>query len=209
MRIVIVGKTKMKGGICIGGLAEDTAQPLRLIPPGATCNPTTTPYDIGDIWEMDVKQRRNANPPHVEDHDVLKRKKVGTIANLAEWLRNKISPWTDEPSDLFDGTIKFRGSGTAYVAESGPLPNHSTGFWIVPRVLEYCPFVDVQGKEHPKFALAGSQRLVLPYVGLVPPVPSIPARTMIRLSLSRPWTTAPDHIKDERERHSVQLSGWF
>lgn len=180
-----------------------------MIPLKQSCNPTSTPYQIGDIWEMDIKKRLNLKAPHLEDCDVLKRKKIGSVPDLNGWLRNVTAPWNGEPSNLFDGAIKFRSSGSAYVSESGSLPSCSTGFWIVPRILEYCPFIDDQSIEHPRYVLSGSERLVLPYVGFDPPLKAIDARTLVRLSLSRAWTNAPEHLKEERDRHSVQLSGWY
>jgi len=209
MKVVIVGKTKMHGGVCIGAIAIDSLESMRLIPPGQACNPTSTPFAIGDLWDVDIKKRRKSNPPHVEDHDFFKRKKVGSLPELEVWLRTHIKTWTGLPADLFDGAIKFRGSSTAFVAESGPAPNQSTGFWVLPRMLEYCPFVDNQGKVHAKYALAGSAPIVLPYVGFAPPAKFINSGKLVRLSLSRPWKNAPENIKEERERHSVQLSGWF
>ena len=61
MKVVIVGKTKMHGGVCIGAIAIDSLESMRLIPPGQACNPTSTPFAIGDLWDVDIKKRRKSN----------------------------------------------------------------------------------------------------------------------------------------------------
>lgn len=198
----------MKNGVCVGGLVQNSLMPVRLIPPGALCNPNNTDYEIGDIWEVNATPRAGNTPPHVEDHDVQPGgTRVDSLPNLRQWLLENIEPWHGEPQNLFEGAVRFRQTGTAYVSESGPLPHHSTGFWVLPRVMEYSPFIDNDGKEHPKYSLNGIPTIVLPYVGLADPIQHIAAGTLVRLSLSRPWKSASN--VEERQRHSVQLSGWF
>jgi hypothetical protein len=35
-----------------------------------------------EVWDLDMMPRRRSAPRHVGDHDVLKRKKIDTVADL-------------------------------------------------------------------------------------------------------------------------------
>lgn len=205
MRVVIVGKTNMAHGICVGALIEETAQAVRLIPKGEFCNPRDTPFEVGDVWDLSIKPRAGTTPPHVEDHDILKAgKKVDEIADLGAWLRKNVSPWKGGRDVLFEGTLKFRSNGKAYVPEEGPLPSGSTGFWILPAKMTYAPST-WEGKVRPQYALHADPQLLIKYVGLTP-TPQLPAAltagTLVRLSLAHTFPADPNKL-------FLQLSGWY
>ncbi len=211
MRVVIVGKTKMKGGVCVGGLIEATGQSVRLIPKGASCNPSDTDFDVGEVWDLDIKPRAGVSPPHVEDHDILR---AGTLAHeiedLDEWLRENAEPWEGDRTALFAGTLEFRDNGTAYVPTAGELPDCSTGFWVLPNKMVYDPFVKGNGEEVPYYRLVSGNPVKMKYVGLLPvaQLPRVlPAGTLVRLSLAHAWPTAPR--EEDRDKLFLQLSGWF
>jgi hypothetical protein len=211
MRVVIVGKTKMKGGVCVGALIENTAQAVRLIPKGASCNPSDTDFDVGEVWDLDIRRRANTTRPHVEDHDILRPGAlVAEIEDLDDWLRENVEPWNGDRSALFDGTLEFRPNGTAYVLQGGDLPDCSTGFWILPNNMVYDPFVKGDGQEVPYYRLARGNPVKVKYVGLLPvaQLPKVlPAGTLARLSLAHTWPTAPR--AQDRDKFFLQLSGWF
>lgn len=211
MRIVIVGKTKMKGGVCVGGVVEDTGQAVRLIPKGASCNPKDTDFEVGEVWELDIKPRPHTTPPHTEDHDILRPGTfVGEIEDLDEWLRENVEPWQGDRTAPFNGTLHFRDNGTAYVLQGGDLPDCSTGFWILPNKLVYDPFVKGTGEEVPYYRLASTKPIKFPYVGLLPvaQLPKVlPAGTLVRLSLAHTWPNAPQ--PENRDKFFLQLSGWY
>lgn len=211
MRVVILGKTKMKGGVCIGGLIEDTGESVRLIPKGAYCNPIDCDFEIGEVWDLDMAQRPGATPPHVEDYDVLRPGKlVGEIEDLDEWLREHTAPWEGDRTAPFDGKLEFRDNGTAYVPAGAKLPTCSTGFWILPNKMLYDSFIKGSGEEVPYYRMAGSAPLKIKYVGLIPvsQLPRVlPAGTLVRLSLGHTWPSAPR--EEDRDKYFLQLSGWF
>jgi hypothetical protein len=202
-RVVIVGKTHMKNGICVGGIVVADGRPVRLLPVGQAWHQTNTPFQIGEIWDMDLAPRVPAVPPHVEDHDEQNAVRVGTVPNLSTYIiGQKTRPVIGAPSGLFSGRIAFRVSGTAYVDTQQPLPSNSVGFWILPHPLAYDPF-----NNKPRYRLGGPNPFLVTYVGVTPAIPTIPAGTLVRLSLARPWTNADDPA--EHTRCSVQLSGWY
>ncbi len=206
MRVVIVAKTRMRHGVCIGGLVEDSARSVRIMPSGSYCNPSGTPFNVGDIWELDLKPKPGSKPPHVEDQEFTKKKKVGRIPNLGKWILSKVDPWEGGPDVLFDGKLYYRPGGTAFVSTT-EVSHCSTGFWVLPAELEYDPFITVDTKKQ-RYSLAGAWTLILPFVGFQKPVSTIPAGTLVRLSLARPWT-GPTAPPGEDQRHSLQLSGWY
>lgn len=202
-RVVIVGKTHMKSGICVGGILDANGQPVRLLPVGQAWHPTNTPFQIGEIWDMDLAPRHPVVPPHVEDHDERNAVRVGAVPNLPAYIRQKIQPVTGAPSAMFNGRIAFRASGTAYIDTQQPLPPNSVGFWILPHPLVYDPF-----NNKPRYRLnEPNPSFLVTYVGVAPTIRTIPAGTLVRLSLARPWTNADDPA--EHTRCSVQLSGWY
>jgi hypothetical protein len=211
MRVVIVGKTKMKGGVCVGGLMEATAKAVRLIPQGASCNPSDTAFEVGEVWDLDIKPRPNATPPHVEDHDILRPGSlVAEIEEFGDWLRKNAKPWHGDRTAPFGGALRFRDNGTAYVPQAGALPACSTGFWILPAKMVYDPFVKDHGEDVPYYRLVSVNPLKMKYVGLIPvaQLPKVlPAGTLVRLSLAHVWSTAPRD--EDRDKFFLQLSGWF
>ncbi len=201
-RVAIVGKTRMKNGVCIGGLLDDTGQPVRLLPVGHTCHSESTQFEIGELWEVDLRRRVPVAPPHVEDHDEWNADFVDQIEDIEEYIRERIDPTVGAASSLFEGRVDFRATGTAYIDVNKRLPGNSVEFWELPRDLHYDPY---RGKA--RYRMAGSSPLLVTYVGVADPVSVIEAGVLVRVSLARPWVSGFDAA--ERTRCSLQLSGWF
>ena len=209
MRVVIVGKTRMGAGVCIGGLVEATGKAVRVIPERAPCHAARTPFNIADIWDLDLRPRRPVVPPHVEDHEFRRKYKTGTVADLKRWILSKVKPWDGGAAALFGGTLQFRATGAAFVPQAGPLPSGSTGFWRLPADMT-CRVCDGTTGPRLYYELETAPRLRVKYVGVLastelPPV--LPAGTLVRLSLAHLWLSAPD--ADNRDKFFVQMSGWF
>ena len=80
MKVVIVAKTRMGSGSCIGGLTFD-GRSLRLIPPDmATNDHFNQEYTIGDVWDIDFTQQPGITPPHIENIIVHQKRKLPPIA---------------------------------------------------------------------------------------------------------------------------------
>jgi len=90
--------------------------------------------------------------------------------------------------------------GTAYVPEAGPLPTRSTGYWLPDDHLDlYYSFDKPRYRWRGEGALNGVR-----YVGVPEPTLTIPAGSLVRLSLSHPY--APPGLPSG---FWLQLSGWF
>ena len=84
MRVLIVAKTRMGNGACIGGITQH-GESVRLIPyevdPHDGAN---REYNVGDIWEIDSTPAANITPPHTEDITVKGKRRLGTANNLID-----------------------------------------------------------------------------------------------------------------------------
>jgi hypothetical protein len=114
-------------------------------------------------------------------------------------LRERVDAVEGHPSKLFDGTIRFTGEGSGYISDRAGVPGHSVAFWA--------PDMDLAFQAHEGYYYFGEGQDIarFKYVGFATPVETIPARTLVRVSLARWW--APD--EEGEERCYCQLSGWF
>lgn len=231
MQTIILSRTRMGSHRCIGGIIVDNAnghRSVRLLNPATiSANqcvegeqkgswPTSAPYQIGEVWDLDLEPPSRTDPPHVEDVIVRGGRKTheGTPQQVVTWLR-RFAPgmqppfwWEGDLKAVFDGRLRSSrpssGHGTGYVVREA-LPATSTGFWVPDGDLvwdgekkyEYHP------PEGSPFALAPSVSQIA-YVGEPDPVGTITAGTVVRLSLAR-WHTLGHYP----EACWLQLSGWY
>jgi hypothetical protein len=200
-RVLIVAKTRMSNGVCIGGLTRDGNKNVRLIPPNRRNHPADTLFDVGQVWDLDFHPSLEITSPHVEDVIVTKERYITQIPNLLETLLERVQPWQGNPEQLFDGLLTFVESGKGYISQLKGLPNSSTGFWLPNRPLDK---ITSYGKTNYIYN-SPFGRFYLPYVGLASPIDQIPNGTLIRVSLARWW--APDGTNDKK--CYLQLSGWY
>jgi len=206
MKIVIVSKTKMSSNDCVGGIGTKTGQFVRLLDESGSNQPENCDFEIGEIWDIEFSPRNYCTPPHTED--VLISSKEYTQKNvskerLSEWIPNNFADkvWRGSIDNLFDEMIRFTSSGSGYINEENGTPNCSVGFWISDRDLTHRDF---RGKV--KYSYPSSNWRNVPYVGKDEPIGTIPAGTLMRVSLARWWS--PDD-SDLEERCYLQLSGWY
>jgi hypothetical protein len=202
MKTLIVSKTVMGGAFCVGGWTIDN-QSVRLLLPGANCHPPDTPFVVGDVWDLEFIPREDVIPPHIEDVIVTRRERLGPPKReLREVLLQRVPIWRGGPEEMYEGVLGWSQNGSGYVSERRGLPDMSTGFWMPDAALEY---------ERPYYHYAGSssrfQTRRLKYVGTEPPLPRIPAGTLVRVSLARWWH--PDDDPSMESRCYLQLSGWY
>ena len=204
MRVLILGKTHMLTGTCIGGLLLESNRSVRLIPEGRNNNPQDTDYGVGQIWDIVFHESDHIEPPHTEDIIVTRGAFIANQPNVRDLLIHQVNPYRGAPEGLYGGMVGFTGNGSAYIASRLGIPGQSTCFWIPDRQLDrrisgrttYYYYVYPDGRE-----------VRFPFVGFQESVPVLNARTLIRLSLARWWT--PDDNPDFESRCYVQLSGWF
>lgn len=195
MEALIVSKTRMKNAICVGALLLDYDANIRLLNPGNKNQPTNTDFEIGEVWDLRFIKRNPIHEPHTEDRIVLKKSHLRSIPNLSDFLETRdVNIAVGDPENLFDGSLEWHKNGSGYIPDNGVMPDHSVCFWKADKDLTlYQNF----GKSRYRY----SKEISFPYVGLVEPTDTIPAGTIIRLSITRPF--------GEANSCWLQLSGWY
>ncbi len=204
MKVLIVAKTRMRGGACVGAITFE-GQSVRLVAPDQDhLDHFNLEYEIGDAWELDAAPPETLRPPHVEnvvvrDKRLLRRVGVGRTVGFIE---KTMPPATGGPDALFDGFLHRAPFGPLYVAEPD-VPCRSTMFWRPDRDLVR----DEEGKRiRYRYPTEDGGR-TLTFVGFQEPVNAIPAGALLRVSLAHWWR--PSDRPDHELRCYVQLSGWY
>jgi ATP-dependent DNA helicase RecQ len=203
MKVVIVAKTRMGGGACVGGVTF-AGQSVRLIAPGAAEHDAfNMEYQLGDVWELVDYEIPALTPPHVENIVVQRKRRLPPIDDLAAFVVERMPPLSGGPGVLFEGLAQHTASGVLYIAERSGVPAYSTMFWRPDQPLR----LDDSGKRiRYRYPTPDGGR-TLTFVGFQEPVDEIAAGTLLRVSLAH-WWRAPDRPDHELRCH-VQLSGWL
>ena len=204
MEILITSKTRKGRAACVGGLVIAGNRYVRLLNPGNWDQYADTPFEIGHIWDISFSDRPDAEPPHVEDVIIHSKRFVRNVENITEFiLQQGVEIFRGTPNSIFNRKLQWTWKGNGYIADKDNLPQNSVGFWIPDNDLT---FSDTDG--HYSYPAQGRQfEKKIKYVGFKPPVPTIPAGTLTRVSLARWW--APEDAEMEEKRCYLQLSGWY
>lgn len=196
--VLIVSKTRMANGVCVGGINESSGELIRLHNERGGNLTADAPYEIGDRWNMLEKTAWNVRPaPHVEDKQVIPVKKIENvgISGIVDYIRNHNLGnrlYSGSLNGIFDGCLQSR----IYVTRDC-IPDFSTQFWIPDDALNH---VASFGKDY--YAYRGIR---IKYVGLQSIVENIPVGTIVRISLAN-WYNNGDWPE---ERCYLQISGWY
>lgn len=213
MKIIIVSKTKMSNGECVGGINLDTKQNVRLLTSDGKNQSTDCDYKIGRIWDIDYQTRHNTTPPHNEDvliSSTSYTNKYATQENLSKYIIQNSSPntwslWRGNIDNLYDGLLEFTPNGSGFISQRVGLPSMSVGFWIPDKDLTLNKvYQERYGKVKYNYPSSNGWRSVT-YVGTDEPISKISAQTLCRVSLARWWS--PDN--ETEERCFLQLSCWY
>ena len=208
MRVLIVAKTRMGAGACIGAITE-TGKSVRLIPFNADPHEgANKEYEVGDIWEITAKPVPTSSliPPHNEDIVVYQKQRLHTTQNpkqLVSTIELLMPPKTGHPRVLYEGLLQTTNSGSLYVPAGNDVPPYSTTFWRPDKPLPR----DTEEKRIRYRYPTEDGGCTLTFVGFQEPVETIPAGMLLRVSLAHRWR--PKDSPNLEERHYVQISGWF
>ena len=211
MKVVIVAKTRMGSGACIGGLTFD-GRSVRLVAQDAESNEHfNMEYEVGDVWEVQWRPDEAIIPPHVENVIVTGKRRLPTIDDVATFAEEQMPPQEGGVEVLYEGLTRATKAGALYVAEESGVPSFSTMFWRPERPLQR----ETNGKRiRYRYPTEDGGR-TLTFVGFQEPVEEIPAGTLLRVSLAHWWRPeeARPPFQEARARTEfrcyVQLSGWF
>ena len=202
MKVLIIAKTRMNNGCCVGAYSLENGENYRLLTSTSGKIPEDTPFEIGTIWDIEFERRRSIIPPHVEDVLVHAQTFVGRQPGLNTFLKKTAAIWEGGPENCFEGKVTFPLGQSGYLSTPRNLPSQSVGFWLPDRDLELTIFKD---QKH-YYYFGDLQAYVFPYTGYKPVVERIRQGTLIRLSFARWWS--PDFQKQEK-RCYCQMSGWY
>lgn len=200
--VLIVSKTRMSNGVCVGGIIEITGEFIRLHNEHGGNLQFDAPYEIGDRWLLKVEKAWNSRPnPHSEDKQVKpinKIKNVGIrgIINYLEThqLGNRFIKGSLD--NAFEGYLNLSTSKN-YINRCH-IPSFSTQFWIAD-----CDLIHIEQWNSHYYRYKDGIRIK--YVGTQTLIDRIPRGSIIRLSLANWW----DGDGSGEERCYLQLSGWY
>jgi ATP-dependent DNA helicase RecQ len=205
MEVLIVSKTHMSQSSCVGGLVLNTNRYVRLLNPGNYNQPIDTGFNVGEIYEINFTNRQDLHAPHIEDVIISSKTFLRRIENMSAFLNNlNLIDWSGPIDNVFDGKLRFTSSGTGYIPVEGPLPSKSVGFWIADKDLIRVCFENKVRFRYPN----GTNYRNISYVGYQDTIVTIPAGTILRLSLSRMFPPQNSEINIPRGYY-LQLSGWY
>ena len=203
MKVLIVAKTRMGGGACIGAITEN-GESVRLIPfnedPHDGAN---REYEVGDVWEISSKPAASLIPPHNENIVVYEKRHLLNTGELEGAVELLIPPKVGDPTVLYEGLLQSTESGALYIAKQSGVPTYSTTFWRPDQPL----IRDTEGKRVRYRYPTENGGHTLTFVGFQEPLEVIPADTLLRVSLAHWWR--PKDTPDAEECCYAQLSGWL
>lgn len=208
-KILIVARTRMKSGVCIGGLTASSSRNVRLIPENRQDKrnyPADTRFDVGQVWDVDYYRSTNIEPPHTEDIIVTDSQYKGQAASLKNILVRRVTPWNGGLEKLFDNSLVINPSSEkCYISRTGPIPDCSTGYWFPDGKLTLYRQNNTKPYYHIDYTdqVNGRRTISIPFVGYANPIRSIISSTLVRVSLAR-WLLA-----GSEERCYLQISGFY
>lgn len=202
--VLIVSRTKMKNGVCVGGIVEDTGELIRLHNERGGNLASDAPYEVGDRWQLLVEEAWNRrDEPHVEDRATTPIARLGKVGNAgiidyltSHDLGNRFTH--GRLRDTFEGCLQ--SENCKYFIGMDKVSSFSTQFWFTDSelVLKSDP---QSGKIYYSDGV-----YKIPHVGFQDCVGRIPKDTVIRLSLANPTDWEGRY---NPKRCYLQLSGWY
>lgn len=201
-RVLIVSRTQMANGICVGGINMDTNELIRIHNNRGGNLTSAAPYQIGDVWEMKVERAWNARPrPHVEDRQTTPIQKIKSVGDIGiiEYIKEHHGEQQFTKGQLqetFEGCLLCVGNKNYINREK--IPSFSTQFWIADKDLIHEK--DFYGKHYYRYDC-----YKIKFVGFKEPIDKISQGSFVRLSLANWWNNNGQH----EDRCYLQISGWY
>jgi len=203
MKALIVSKTRRQLGATIEAITASGQLVRWATPDGDLKIAPVEDFEIGSVWELKTGPARQVLPPHLEDVSVLHGQKLRRSDRTVETIERFLPPHSGGPENLFAGLLQCTPAGAMFISDEGILPQCSLLFWRPDRPLR----LEANSK-NPRYRYAGAEGdRTLAYVGFQPPLPEIPAGSLISVCLS-PWWQSRSCQTDPL-RCYAQISGWI
>ncbi len=206
MRVLIVAKTRMGSGACIGAITE-TGESVRLIPFNADPHDgANRKYEVGDIWKITGEPETSLIPPHNENfvvHSKSRLYRTQDTRELISAIELLMPPKIGPPRMLYEGLLQNTERGRLHIAKQNGIPIYSTTFWRPDLPLT----LDIE-KQRPRYRYPTENGgCTFTFGGFQEPLEIIPADTLLRVSLAHWWR--PEDKPEVEKRCYAQISGWF
>ncbi|MDE0401186.1 MAG: DNA helicase RecQ [Candidatus Poribacteria bacterium] len=206
MRVLIVAKTRMGAGACIGAITEN-GESVRLIPYNADPHDgANREYEVGDIWQITGKAETSLIPPHNENFVVHQKSRLHTTKDtkdLVSAIELLMPPKIGHPRELYEGLLRNTESGRLHIAKRSGIPSYSTTFWRTDQPLT----LDTEKQRLRYRYPTENGGCTFTFAGFQEPPGTIPVGTLLRVSLAHWWR--PEDRPEVEERCYAQVSGWF
>ncbi len=206
MRVLIVAKTRMGSGACIGAITEK-GESVRLTPLNADPHDgANREYEVGDIWKITGEPETSLIPPHNENFVVHSKDRLYRTEDTRELISAielLMPPKTGDPRELYEGLLQTTESGSLYLPPGSDVPSYSTMFWRTDQTLTLERELRKLRYRYP----TENGGCTLTFVGFQKILETIPAGTLLRVSLAHWWR--PQNTPHVELRCYVQISGWF
>ena len=183
MRVLIVAKTRMGSGACIGAITE-TGQSVRLVPLNADPRDgANREYEVGDIWKITGEPETSLTPPHNENFVVHSKARLYRMEDTRELIgaiELLMPPKPGDPHQLYGGLLKTTDSGSLYLPPGSDVPSYSTMFWRTDQPLT----LERELRKLRYLYPTDNGGCTLTFVGFQKTLETIPAGTLLRVSLA-------------------------
>lgn len=202
--ILIVARTQMgAGNVCIGGLDLYNNKNVRMLASGGENQQIDAPFQIGQIWEIEYIPKTNLTPPHLEDVMIKSYRLNSTLssAGIINIITKKCFVVSGSLDGLFGGSVASPLRRASFIDHPSNAPNHSVCFWRPNSDLTHM-FSHNKDRYH---YCDEKHDTIFAYVGMMPPIETIPQGSLVRMSLAR-WWSPPNSTS---KVCYLQLSGWY
>ena len=187
-QVIVVSKTRMQTGLCIGGFDLTTNRSLRLLPRQEHAQPVNAPFNIGDVWEINY-ELRGSQAPFVEDADAVAVGQRITRRDVAEYVAGHAEIVVGDTNVIYQGKLHWNTGHKGFIEPADP-SGFSTQFW---RPTSFLNRYDDSNREGRSVFWEPETRHRIPWVGVAAPPDRIDAGTLVRVSLGRPYAGTEDH----------------
>jgi hypothetical protein len=197
--VVILTRTLMNGGVCVGAFDVINNRMLRLLTEKGQRLPQDAPFMVGEAYEVTYATHYHIKNPHTEDVAVYAYRYLDEVdVDSFEDLIESLCEQDLSLEEIFDGDLIWNTS--AYMT-----PANCTDYSVQIATLT-CDLT--KNGEYYEYASWGNQSKKIKYVG-IQPIENLPMRiiagTPIRFSLARFWDKDHDGVL----RAYLQISGIY
>ena len=161
-------------------------------------------YAVGEVWEVGRAPAEQVIPPHVENIVVRSKRRLGPMTDPVPFIETHMPPAFGGADLLYEGLAQAAHIGRLVHRRTHRHPPVQHRL-LAPRSAAATRRTTSKRIRYRYPSPDGGRTLT--FVGFQEPIETIPAGTLVRVSLAHWWRPEDDHTGELR--CYVQLSGWF